>query len=69
MESGVYTVSQLYDQMKTIAGDDTPVYHERYLKEALERYYGDSIFITNQERRKDVVCFRKLYSTHHPRLP
>ena len=44
--------------MKTIVGDDIPVYHERYLKEALEKYYGDSIFITNQERRKNVVCFR-----------
>ena len=58
LESGVYTVGQLHEQMKTIVGDDIPVYHERYLKEALEKYYGDSIFITNQERRKNVVCFR-----------
>lgn len=58
MESGVYTVSQLHEQMKTIVSDDLPVYHEKYLKQALERHYGNSIFITNQEHRKDVVCFR-----------
>ena len=58
MESGVYTVSQLHEQMKSIVGNDLPVYQERYLKQALERHYGESIFITNQERRKDVVCFR-----------
>ena len=34
MESGVYTVSQLHEPMKTLAGDDLPVYHERYLKQA-----------------------------------
>lgn len=58
MESGVYTVRQLHEQMKTIVGDDHPVYHEKYLKELLKRYYGETIFITNQERRKDVVCFK-----------
>ena len=58
MESGVYTVSQLHEQMKTLAGDDLPVYHERYLKQALEKHYGNSIFITNQEHKKNIVCFR-----------
>ncbi len=58
MESGVYTVSQLHEQMKTLVDDDLPVYHEKYLKQALERHYGNIIFITNQEHRKDVVCFR-----------
>jgi hypothetical protein len=58
MESGVYTVSQLHEQMKTLVDDDLPVYHEKYLKQALERHYGNSIFVTNQEHRKDVVCFR-----------
>jgi len=46
---GVYTVSQLHD---------LPVYHVKYLKQALEKHYGNSIFNTNQEHRKDVVCFR-----------
>ena len=41
MESGVYTVSQLHEQMKTFVGDDLPVYHEKYLKQALERHYGN----------------------------
>ena len=58
MESGVYTVNQLHEQMKTLAGDDLPVYHERYLKLALEKHYDNSIFITNQEHRKNIVCFR-----------
>ena len=58
MESGVYTVKELYQQMMIIAGEGIPVYHERYLKESLLKYYGDAIFISNQERRKDVVCFR-----------
>ena len=35
MESGVYTVSQLHEQMKTLVDDDLPVYHEKYLKQAL----------------------------------
>ena len=43
--------------MKTLVADDLPVYHEKYLNQALERHYGNSIFITNQEH-KDVVCFR-----------
>ena len=43
MESGLYTVSQLHEQMKSMLGDDVPVYHERYLKESLQRYYGDGI--------------------------
>ena len=58
MESGVYTVSQLHEQTKKLAGDDLPVYHERYLKQALEKHYGNSLFITNQEHRKNIVCFR-----------
>ena len=58
MESGVYTVRQLHEQMITLVGADHPVYHEKYLKEPLKRYYGETIFITNEERRKDVVCFR-----------
>ena len=56
MESGVYAVSQLHEQMKTLAGDD--LHHEKYLKQALEKHYGNSIFITNQEHRKNIVCFR-----------
>ncbi len=44
--------------MKTLAGDDLPVYQERYLKQALEKHYDNSIFITNQEHRKNIVCFR-----------
>ena len=59
MESGVFTVGQLHEQMKTLVGDDLPVCHEKYLKQALDRHYGSSLFIiNNQEHRKDVVCFR-----------
>ncbi len=60
MESGVYTVKQLHEQTKTIVGDDHHVYHDRYLKESLKKYlyYGETIVITNEERRKDVVFFR-----------
>ena len=58
MESGVFTISQLHEQMKTLVGDDLPVYHEKYFKQALKRHYGSSLFISNQEHRKDVVCFR-----------
>lgn len=69
MESGVYTVSQLHEQMKTLVGDDLPVYHEKYLKQALERHYGNSIFITNQEHRKDVVnCMADIIRDYHKKM-
>lgn len=62
MESGVYTINQLQEQMATLAGDELPVYHQKYLKQALEKHYGNSLFITNQGHRKDVVCFRNCTS-------
>ena len=40
-----------------LVGKDFPLYSEKYLKESLKKYYGDGIYFTNQERRKDVVCF------------
>lgn len=58
LESGVYTVSELHSQMKLLVSDDTPVYQMRYLKDSIQKYYGDRIFITNEERRKDVICFK-----------
>jgi len=42
--------------MKTLITDeDLPVYYVKYLKQALKKHYGNGIFITNQEHRKDVV--------------
>ena len=48
MESGLFTVSQLHKQMKTSIGDDIPVYHKKYLKQAIERHYGSSLFIKSR---------------------
>lgn len=59
LESGVYTISDLHNKMKEMVGEESPVYQERYLKDNLQKYYGESIFITNEERRTDVVCFRR----------
>ena len=62
MESGLYTLSELHEKMRSMVDDNTPVYHERYLKESLQKYYGNSILFSNQERRKDVAGFSSCVS-------
>ena len=62
MEIGLYTLSVLHEKMRSTVGDNTPVYHERYLKESLQKNYGNSILFTNQECRKNVACFSSCVS-------
>lgn len=42
--------------MITLVGADHPVYHEKYLKEPLKKYDGETRFVPNEEPQKN-VCF------------
>ena len=61
MESGVWTVDELYNKMKEFSpspSDSSTVYVKKWFKELLEKRYRDIIYITNDEKRFGVVCLK-----------
>lgn len=63
-ESGIFTVSDLHSKMEMLKNEfgdpSAEVFHQRYLKDLLIEKYGDEIYLTNETRRKDVLCFKDL---------
>lgn len=59
----VYTVTQLHDEMVSLASPGCDVYDVKWLKAKLQDRYGSDLFIGGESGRPGVVCFRK-FTTH-----
>ena len=58
MDGDLYSLQELYEQMKSFAESDKDVYSKpQYLKEKLMKRYGDKVFCGTINNKKDVVCF------------
>ena len=66
-ECELYTVYELYEQMKVLADDpyDPPqVYADaHYLERKMKERYGDMIIFTGMQGTTDVVCLKEMAST------
>ena len=59
-EENLFTLNDLHDQMKSLAGDVTDFYSIKHTKNLLKERYGDNIFFAEVSGRKNVVGFLNL---------
>jgi hypothetical protein len=57
-ENEMYTLRQLHDMMSEDVVDDCSVYCKDYLKDLLQKRYGDYIYFASRPGRDDVVGFK-----------
>ena len=60
-ENELYTLSELFDIMVDLdkaCNEDSSTYGKAYLKELLQRRYGEHIYFVPRPGRDDVVGFR-----------
>lgn len=69
LEDSMYTIDQLHEIMVTEFSDGEEVFTRRYFKNILLKDYWDTLYVTNQERKMDVVCLKdkvnEILREHH----
>ena len=60
-EAEVFTLGEIHEKMVELAGTND-VYTQKWLKTQLEEKYKSCIFITSQNGKENVVCFRNMAS-------